>query len=167
MKKGWLWLLLPCLLGWGNIYYQPEQKEGFPYLDIGAGPLIPLPTVGVGYRTQSIHHGFDMAARFSSIILVDQFKASALYLYYPKPDLDEEFYIGLGGASFWVFPISKGHSSWGFSGEWVFGKQFRNARCLRRFWQIQTGFPSYFCQEFDGRHMFYIPLPIFSYGFIF
>lgn len=147
-------------------------EETYFYADVGAGPLLPLPTVGVGYRSQKEHNGADFAVRASTIGLIDQVKASVLYLYYPRPDIEEQYYIGLGAAGFFFYPAGggsffNGQSTYGCSGEFIFGKQFTKYPDFRRFWQIQAGFPSYFWKEVASRHLIWVPTPIFSYGFIF
>jgi hypothetical protein len=164
IRKFLLLLFFPALL-LGNLYVNPEQKEAFPYVDLGLGPLVPAPTIGVGYRLQSEKQGFDLAARLSTVVVWNVFKLSALYLYYPRPNLDSQFYVGLGGATEWVHWSSEVH--WGVSAEWIVGKQFTNRSCQRRFWQIQTGLPTYFFQPIDAHYWNILPFATFSYGFIF
>ena len=71
------------------------QNE-FGYVSIGGGPVpFPFPKVGLGYRLQKNHHGMDVSTQFG----VFSGGVSALYLYYPHPNLKRQGYKGIGLAA--------------------------------------------------------------------
>lgn len=55
-----------------------------------------LPVFGLGYRGQSGHNGFDVNAKGTVFGDSQTVKGTASYLYYFKPNLQGQFYAGLG-----------------------------------------------------------------------
>lgn len=175
IKKFKLIILLAGLtLGSNSLFSEetPSKKtevvrDSFGYVDIGIGPLpLLVPSFAVGYRTQKDHHGADISTYVSTVVALTQFKTSALYLYYFKPDLCSQFYIGggLGVSTFWnkrFQPAFHRHANPYISPELAFGKQYRNESGDTRFFQTQISWPTIPC----GSHRpFFMPLVVFSYG---
>lgn len=72
-------------------------KTSYGYFCVGIGPIpLPAPLVGIGGRSQKGHHGFDCSLQISSLILISTAKMNLNYLYYFKPNLDSQFYMGAG-----------------------------------------------------------------------
>jgi hypothetical protein len=109
-----------------------------PYISLGIGPLpIPMPLFGVGGRFQSGHHGADLSFQgitwgsSNSTIL----KENIDYLYYFKPNLSSQFYMG-AGVSFTEFdPFRKCQTF--LSPQLLVGKQYTNESGDVRFFQAQ------------------------------
>jgi hypothetical protein len=154
--------------------YQPcEVRQQFGYGSLGLGPFpIPIPVFGVGYRTQSGHHGGDFSLQASTIVVTTQVKASLLYHYYFKPDYCSQFYLGGGVGPSIMF--GSGDHAVLLSPELVFGKQYRNESDDLRFFQAQVSFPT-FALSHDHHHhhrnhhchILKFPLVVLSYGIAF
>ncbi len=166
----------------------PQQsiENSFGYVDVGFEvPIIPIPALGLGYRKQWDHDGLDLSFRVASLgELITQAKASASFLHYFNPNLEGEYYWGIGLGVSWIkIEVFKG--AWRNSGgtlsgqsvclspEFIFGKQFKTSSGGTRFWQFQTSFPTYAASNphyFTGGHLCHqrwllLPLITFSYGF--
>lgn len=146
------------------------------YFSIGVGPLpVPLPNFGLGYRFQRNHHGFDLSLQAATIVAVTQAKVSLLYDYYFKPNLNSQFYMGLGASASGLFENKKHwkKTTGSFSPELMFGKQYQNEAKDLRFLQLQISFPTFSIKKFPERkftgkhHILYMPLVVLSYGICF
>lgn len=162
----------------------PTEKEEMPlnvtnsigYFSIGVGPLpLLLPNFGLGYRFQRNHQGADISLQVATIVTITQVKANLIYDYYFKPNLNSQFYLGLGVGVSGLFE-NKRHwkkSTACFSPELVFGKQYQNETKDLRFTQIQISFPTFNIRKFPERKFsrkhdtFYMPLVVLSYGICF
>src|SRR5690349_5534082 len=73
-------------------------KNSCGYVSLGLGPFpIPLPLIGIGGRFQNGHHGADISLQgitFGRGFTV--LKENVDYLYYFKPKLASQFYMGYG-----------------------------------------------------------------------
>ena len=138
--------------------------QQFGYASMGLGPFpIPLPVFGLGYRTQTGHHGIDLSLQTSTVVIATAVKANILYLHYFKPSYTSEFYAG-GGISPGVL-LGLGNRAF-ISPEFVVGKQYRNESDDLRFFQMQVSFPT-FSQKSPHHHridILDVPLVVFSYG---
>jgi hypothetical protein len=109
----------------------------YGYVSLGLGPFpIPFPLFGVGGRYQNGHHGFDGSIQFISFgrgfTLV---KENLNYLYYFKPNLASQFYVG-GGVGITEF-LSDGHLQAFLSPQVIVGKQYTNKDGGVRYFQAQ------------------------------
>lgn len=143
---------------------QEEVINSTNYFSIGVGPLpVLLPNFGLGHRYQNNHHGFDVSLSGTTIVIFSQVKASALYDYYFKPNLNSQFYMGAGlgmGGIFGNRDVC--HEKCFFvSPEFVFGKQYKNEAKDTRFIQAEVSWPTI------GRGTLWMPLVVFSYGMCF
>ncbi len=160
--------------------------QAFGYVDIGLEfPIYPTPALGFGFRSQWNHSGVDLALRVASLgQLITQAKGSISYLHYPHPNLDGQFYWGLGVGVSWVrVDVLQGvlksigwdssSQSLCLSPEIILGKQYKTSSGKTRFWQFQTSFPTYAASDpefFTGGKLcqhrwLFFPLITFSYGF--
>lgn len=160
-------------------------ENSFGYLNIGVGPLPMLfPSFGIGYKAQKNHHGFDVSGSIAKTRFDTTGRVSALYNYFFLPNLQSQFYAGLGVGMKGVHldkssDEDKCHVA--VYPEIVFGKQYQNDTCCQRFFQVQIGFPSFAFDKFakktwkdreDGAGIYYpvhyatsyVPEVIFSYG---
>ncbi len=144
----------------------PEKvTSSLGYMDIGLGPVpIPLPNFGLGYRFQSDHNGMDLSLHAMTVVAITQLKATALYQYYFKPNLNSQFYVGGGAGVSDIFNRKKHYFV--ISPEFVFGKQYRNEANDTRFMQVGISWPTMNLTGHDHRLMKY-PLVVFSYGIMF
>lgn len=112
-------------------------KASYGYVSLGLGPFpIPMPLFGVGGRFQNGHHGFDGSIQFISFGRgFTLAKENLDYLYYFKPDLASQFYVG-GGVSFTEI-WSHRHFQAYLSPQLVFGKQYTNEAGGVRYFQAQ------------------------------
>lgn len=156
-------------------------ENSFGYLNVGVGPLPELvPSFGIGYRAQKEHHGFDVSGTIAKTWVDTVARASVLYQYFFKPDLQSQCYAGLGvGIKGVHSDVVKSHVA--VYPEIVFGKQYKNDTNCQRFFQMQIGFPvfalekvvkktwnhrksSYSIYYPTSYKTSYIPEVIFSYG---
>ena len=112
-------------------------KASFGYVNLGLGPFpIPMPLFGVGGRYQNGHNGFDGSLQFiswgSSFTLL---KENFDYLYYPKPNLASQFYLGAGAAVTEI--ISDGRVKVALSPQFILGRQYTNKAGDVRYFQAQ------------------------------
>jgi len=153
--------LLPLFGDWG-------ETDSYFYADVGALYFL-NPAAGVGYRMQSGHQGLDLSARIS-IGLLAQAKTSVLYLYYPTPYAQSQYYLGMGASALYINVYGIGFfnssPSYGCAAELLVGKEYWTDLDKRRFIQLQVGFPTLYFSSGMGSNGF-IPIPILSYGFIF
>ncbi len=108
-------------------------SDTYAYATLGGiTPLLMFPIAGIGTRIQSGHNGFDIGVQgtcFGNFFIL---KANATYLFYPKPNLQKQFYYGIGAG---IERMEKEKTS--FSPEFVVGKQFTNDTGGRRFFEAQ------------------------------
>ena len=138
-----------------------EQKIG--YVAIGAGPLpIPLPVFSGGYRFQSGLYGGDFPLQVITVWEATHIKASALFHYYPKPNLNSQWYLGAGVGPGAYFGMGK--SGFTFSPEVVIGQQYRTKGGDPRFFQAQISIPTIAAKK-HRTETIKMPLVIINYGF--
>lgn len=114
--------------------------DQYGYVDLGLGPApLPLPLFGIGYRMQSNQHGFNTNLRVATIIEATAVKAGIHYFRYFNPDLQKQFYIGVGPAGGAV--IGGWHRGWVVSPELIFGKSYLADTGARRFFEVGVDFP--------------------------
>lgn len=140
-------------------------KSQHGYVSMGAGPLpFPIPLFGIGGRFQHGHHGADLSIQgvtFGSGFSI--LKENVDYLYYFKPKLASQFYMGAGVSATEFF--SHGKVSTTLSPQFLFGKQYTNENQDVRFFQAQIE-PVFF--SLKGHHrMTTFPSVILSYGICF
>lgn len=185
-------LVLPVSFLCANTQEVQEEKQtncccfenSFGYLNVGVGPLPELiPSFGIGYRAQKDHHGFDLSGSIAKTWVQTTARASVLYNYFFKPNLESEFYAGLGVGIKGVHEKTEfmNNSHVAVYPELVFGKQYKNETNCQRFFQMQIGFPvfaldkivkktwthrksSYSISYPTSYKTSYIPEVIFSYG---
>ncbi len=160
--------LLPLLLCAFPLFSDWDETDSYFYADLGALYFF-NPAAGIGYRMQSGHQGLDFSARVS-LGLLAQAKTSVIYLYYPTPYAESQFYLGVGASALYIniYGISffENQSSYGCAAELLFGGEYWNDQDKRRFLQLQVGFPTlYFSSSMSSKG--YVPVPILSYGFIY
>lgn len=144
-------------------YASVKRSDG--YVSFGLGPLpIWLPAFGVGGRFQDGHHGCDISGQVSTVVAVTAVKENVSYLYFFKPSLASQFYVG-GGAS--VTEVFGRHSSTQVlaSPEFTFGKEYTNEAGDRRFFQLQVDFPLIQINHHGRTTAF--PAALLSYGLCF
>jgi hypothetical protein len=169
MKKAMTLVLGFSLCLCGSLFAAEEPSpisNQYGYLSLGLGPApLPLPQFGGGYRLQRGAHGFDANEQFSTIYYLTGVKIGLDYLYYLNPDLQKQFYIGVGPALFGVFgnrdTLLHG-SLFAVAPELIFGKQYMTDTGSMRHFQVNMNCPAYCI----GNHkdVLYYPLVSFSYG---
>lgn len=112
-------------------------EASYGYVSLGLGPFpLPLPLFGVGGRYQKGHHGFDGSIQFisfgSGFTLA---KENLDYLYYFKPNLESQFYVG-GGVAF-TEVWGRGYMRALLSPQVILGKQYTNDSGDVRYFQAQ------------------------------
>lgn len=100
-------------------------RQQFAYVDFGVGPFpVLFPSVKLGYRTQSNHHGVDVAVQGTSFYPAFSYvKGSVAYQHYFCPNLCSQVYVGLGVAGGKVYFDSPCKSVFFLSPEVSIGKQ--------------------------------------------
>jgi hypothetical protein len=112
-------------------------KASYGYVSLGFGPVpIPMPIFGIGGRFQSDHNGFDGSFQFisfgSGFTLL---KGNVDYLYFFKPNLASQFYMGGGASASEV--ISHGRVRAFLSPQVILGRQYVNKGGDVRYLQAQ------------------------------
>ncbi len=134
------------------------------YFSVGLGPFpFPLPAFGLGFRKQVNNFGLDVSAQVSTLVFVTQVKTSLLYQYFPKPNLDSEFYIGVGPALSGLFGAYGCKSEFLISPELALGRQYKTKTDNTRFIEMRVNFPSYVPASRHNKVM-WMPLVMFNYG---
>jgi len=114
-----------------------EVTNKYNYTGIGAG----LPTflaLKFGHREQYGHNGFEYGIGMTPLIVVTEFHAFASYLYYPKPNLISQSYVGLGVKAGGM--MKKHHGKFGYIAPGVIvGKEYVTSSKGRRFLQVALG----------------------------
>jgi len=138
-------------------------KAAYGYVSLGlmAFPY-PVPLVGVGGRYQKGHHGVDGSIQFMTNGRQTLTKGNINYLYYFKPNLASQFYLGggLGSMQYWRSGDSRGHGHlWGISlsPQLVFGKQYKTKALGVHYIQMLI----------DPVFFYSFPCVTLSYGFCF
>lgn len=72
-----------------------EVNDKYGYFTYGFG-LPGIFGLNLGMRNQHHHHGYEFGIGAVPLVVVYEFHTFASYLYYPKPALDSQFYLGLG-----------------------------------------------------------------------
>ncbi|GAB5411368.1 MAG: hypothetical protein ChlgKO_04820 [Chlamydiales bacterium] len=143
--------LLLAFIGAFSIASASEEQENkyandsFLYGELGTS--IPtgqeglLPVFGLGFRGQSGHNGFDINAKGTVFGDLQTVKGSLSYLYYLKPNLQGQFYAGLGAGLKQTFDrtaiAQENQDRLTLSPELTFGKQYITNGGGRRFFQAQ------------------------------
>jgi hypothetical protein len=138
-----------------------KKIEG--YTSLGVGPLEMLvPFFGVGARMQQGYFGWDLSAQVGTQFKITFCKANAVGLYIPKPDRLSQFYVGLGAGLSETFVSSVHHCL--VSPQLVFGKEYTNETCDRRFFQAQIDWPFF---GVGHKPLYHQPAVVLSYGLLF
>lgn len=147
---------------------QPVEAS-YGYISLGLGPFpIPAPLLGIGGRYQKGHHGFDGSLQFFTLgkyftIAKENFN----FLYYFKPNLASQFYVG-GGIGF--TEIFEHHFDAYVSPQLVLGKQYTNEAGDVRFFQVQIDPVFVRLNHAEGnfhRNIATFPAVVLSYGICF
>jgi len=115
----------------------PAVTSNKAYVSLGLGPFpIPMPLFGIGGRFQNGHHGADISIQGVSFGRgFSVLKENVDYLYYFKPKLASQFYMGAGLSFTEVFSRKRCQSY--LSPQFVIGKQYTNDDNDVRFFQAQ------------------------------
>jgi hypothetical protein len=150
---------------------QPPVTNQYGYLSLGLGPApVPLPQFGCGYRFQKGSNGFDANLLVTTVIQVTALKLGVDYLYYINPNIQKQFYWGIGPA---LIEIFHQHYSWNhacaIAPEFIFGKQYITDTGSPRHFQANVMWPV--CKISDSRydwpkrnHTLWYPVVSFSYA---
>lgn len=147
------------------------QKKQFGYVDLGVTlsavsyPYL-LPMFGGGYRYQNGYHGCDINLHLSTVMIETSIKGAIDYLYYPKPDISNQYYVGLGAAfieNINIFYCVSYRNA--LAPELIFGKEYLSGKNKPRFLQVSLMCPF----EYDSyhSHVYFFqrgPEISFSYG---
>ena len=128
MKRLFLALTLFALPSFAN---DASVNQAAPYLSIGAGPLpLPLPSFGIGYRTQHNYLGLDLSAKVQPLIIFTIISERAVATYYPNPNADAQIYLGAGvglHATFnHIWSDKTRFDGLDFSPEFTVGRQYKS-----------------------------------------
>lgn len=119
-----------------------EVRRDTPYFAIGViGPWQApfIPGISMGKRFQWHHHGLDASVNTNTIGRVSLFTVNLDYLYYFSPDIEFQWYggIGMNGGALLLHLKSKNESATGyFSPEFKIGNEFYNAKDDVRFVEL-------------------------------
>ena len=152
-----------------------SEKDGIHsslnYFEVGMGPFpLPLPAFGMGVRQQTGHHGSDFSLRVATLVYITQVNADLLYHYYPKPNLESQFYMGTGLGTSGLFGSHFGYhrksARFLLGPELVLGRQFKTKTQDARFIQMKVNWPVFVPSSHHDK-VIYFPFTVFSYGYCF
>lgn len=144
MKKPAMIFTAICLAGTAllsaeetNNVEEVEQSYGY-YGFSGGFPSIF--TFSMGQRTQSGHHGLDAGIGVTPLLFAIEGHGYLNYLYFPKPNLDSQIYMGLGsqiggGALVYDWDYAIGF----IKPQLIFGKEYTIYKNEKRFIQAELG----------------------------
>ncbi|MBA2727403.1 MAG: hypothetical protein H0U49_04440 [Parachlamydiaceae bacterium] len=119
------------------------RTTSFNYWNVGVGPLLLIPNVGIGHRYYQDQFGFDVSLNFGSVYYVSSLQLIANALYIPNPHVERPWYFGLGGA------LGVG-TDYKFSGaivtaspNFLIGKELTNNNDYKSFVEAQIQFPTW------------------------
>ena len=174
MKKLLTLLLIICATVMEAALMEPKgdlQRESFGYFNLGlkCPIMIPMPSLGFGYRLQNERHGFDVSVQASTWLIISIVSVMPMYQYYRKPNLDKEYYLGTGiDFQLMVSPFGEDSTRLFFTPVLAFGKKYRNDSGANRFFQFEIGPVSFAKGHFivSGGSWEILPYPIvtFRYG---
>lgn len=142
-----------------------EKRSSLTYLKLG-GSYSPgdasaiLPSFGLGTRFQRNSFGCDLSANLSSVLFINYASVKGICLFYPQPEKRHQSYVGIGpGFGYYFREIPMGGSYGSASTQYgmatleaLLGYEFRHARHLKTFIQLELSQPLY---NFDKK--FYRP----------
>ncbi len=97
-------------------------------------------SLNVASRVQRNHNGFEVGVGGSPILFAYEVHAMANYLFFPKPDLDSQIYLGIGGQGGFANTVGdklKKGSGY-FAPGLLIGKSFYRGKDDRRFVQVNV-----------------------------
>lgn len=100
----------------------------------GLYQLTIAPCVGVGFRAQSGHNGFDLSIQGRYVFDHLRVKGNSSYLYYFNPNLQDQIYCGIGAG---IDTDIEMKGALLLTPELSIGKQFVTDAGRRRFWNVQ------------------------------
>ncbi len=122
-----------------------ESCTSFNYFTVGTGPVVLIPSIGVGHRSHEGRKGFDISANYSTIFVAHQFQGIAVYHFYPKPFNRNPVYLGAGAAGGIIFTNKHrdGDRAWTIAPDFVIGKEFRQSEGTKNFLEAHVQGPTW------------------------
>ena len=116
-----------------------EVEQSYGYYGFSGG-FPNIFTFSVGQRTQSGHHGLDAGIGVTPLLYVLEGHGYLNYLFFPKPNLDSQVYVGLGSQVGGVTLVYSGDYTVGFiKPQLIFGKEYTICKNEKRFIQAELG----------------------------
>ena len=145
--------------------YAYKTEKAYSYVSVGVGPILILPTLGVGHRHHFIHHGFDFSLNATTAIKAHQVQASAVYHFIPNPYRQDPWYVGLGIASS-AYYLNSGRPSYSLAPDVVIGKELSSHNNRNHFVELHVQSPTWFSKSVNMHSMtrLDIPLTYVKYG---
>lgn len=138
----------------------------FRYFNVGGGPFILIPNIGVGYRERHVNIGKDIALSVSSIGFAHQLGAYVMGHYYLSPQEQNSFYFGCGVLGSY-FTLNDGSWDCYLSPNFAFGKEFKQTGEDHHFLELHITAPSITLRHHRHCAIMYIPLIYIKYGMSF
>ncbi|NGX50469.1 MAG: hypothetical protein K1060chlam2_00315 [Chlamydiae bacterium] len=156
-------LLLSATTLFANEEKSPnEVHDTRGYFSIGVG-FPSIISLDLGTRIQHNHNGFDVGIGVTPLILIIEGHLYANYLLFPKPNLDSQYYFGIG-AKVGVGALTyKWNKHLGYvTPQILIGKEYLMEKNEKRFIQASLG-GAYFTTKGNK----FLPTLQVSYGIIF
>lgn len=149
---------------------KPAVSNQYGYFELGfLGSVVPfvLPEIAGGYRVQRGAHGFDANLQFATIGYISEAKLGLHYLHYFQPDIQNEYYLGIGPAIGGIYGIKpfKKVIGYGMAPELVFGKQYMTDSGSQRHIQANVIWPTYTINAGHHYEQRSLWCPIFSISY--
>ena len=116
-----------------------EVKQSYGYYGFSGG-FPNIFTFGLGHRIQSGHHGLDAGIGITPLLVAVEGHGYLNYLYFPKPNLNSQIYMGLGSQIGYGTFVGEWQKGIGFiKPQLVFGKEYTLKKNEKRFIQAELG----------------------------
>lgn len=145
---------------------QNDYETAYPYFTLGTGPVVLIPSLGVGYRSRVRHHGFDISLNASSVIVAHAIQGQLLYHFYPDYKREDPWYIGAGVAAGYFFE-NGGHAGGAISPDIAIGKEFLSSKKTKQFIEAHIQAPTWYNFHRSKHQRLDFPLVYVKYGIAF
>lgn len=139
-----------------------NQTYSFSYFNVGVGPILFIPNVGIGYRHRYTQAGWDAALSYSTVGYIHQLNANFVMHCYLQPSKPYSAYLGIGGCGSLILD-NHGDKSSTVSADFVFGKELARDGNRHHFIEMHVAAPTKFMYK-HHHESFYFPLMYVKYG---
>ncbi|QVL58118.1 MAG: hypothetical protein KFB93_03300 [Simkaniaceae bacterium] len=136
-----------------------EVEQSYGYYGFSGG-FPNIFTFSLGQRAQSGHHGLDAGIGITPLLIAVEGHGYLNYLYFPKPNLNSQVYMGLGSQiGYGAFVHGWGDGIGFIKPQLVLGKEYSLSETEKRFIQAELG-----AAYFSTKGTAVVPSLMITYG---